>query len=149
MGSHQRIAIAASSMWKKNLGVEVRLQNQEWKTMLDTMHTGNFDMVRYAWIADYDDAGSFLNNFRTGNSENTSKYSNSAYDDALKNAAKTSDVTRRAAFYQQAEDILAQDVPAIPVYHYVRTHLVKPWVGGFNSDKLGFYFTKDMYILKH
>ena len=149
MESHQRIAIAASSMWKKNLGVEVRLQNQEWKTMLDTMHTGNFDMVRYAWIADYDDAGSFLNNFRTGNSENTSKYSNSAYDDALKNAAKTSDVTRRAAFYQQAEDILAQDVPAIPVYHYVRTHLVKPWVGGFNSDKLGFYFTKDMYILKH
>ncbi len=39
--SHQRIAIAASSMWKKNLGVEAKLQNQEWKTMLDTMHTHN------------------------------------------------------------------------------------------------------------
>jgi hypothetical protein len=45
--SHQRIAIAASSMWKKNLGVEAKLQNQEWKTMLDTMHTHNFDAVRY------------------------------------------------------------------------------------------------------
>lgn len=147
--SHQRIAIAASSMWKKNLGVNAKLQNQEWKTMLDTMHTGNFDVVRYAWVADYDDAASFLNNFRTGDSENTSKYTNPAYDDALKNAAKTADLAKRGEYYQQAEDLLARDVPAIPVYHYVRTHLVKPWVGGFSSDKLGFYYTKDMYILKH
>lgn len=147
--SHQRIAIAASSMWKKNLGVEAKLQNQEWKTMLDTMHTHNFDAVRYAWIADYDDAATFLNNFRTGDSENTSQYSNPAYDEALRNAAKASDTTARGKFYQQAEDLLGQDVPAIPVYHYVRTHLVKPWVGGFTPDKLGYYYSKDMYIKKH
>lgn len=149
METHQRIAIAASSMWKKNLGVEAKLQNQEWKTMLDTMHTGNFDAVRYAWIADYDDAATFLNNFRTGSSENTSKYSNSAYDEALDNAAKAKDVAERGKYYQQAEDILARDVPAIPVYHYVRTHLVKPWVGGFNPDPLGYYLTQDIYIKKH
>lgn len=147
--SHQRIAIAASSMWKKNLGVEAKLQNQEWKTMLDTMHTHNFDAVRYAWIADYDDAATFLNNFRTGDSENTSQYSNPAYDEALRNAAKASDTMTRGKFYQQAEDLLGQDVPAIPVYHYVRTHLVKPWVGGFTPDKLGYYYSKDMYIKKH
>ena len=147
--SHQRVAIAASSMWKKNLGVEAKLQNQEWKTMLDTMHTHNFDAVRYAWIADYDDAATFLNNFRTGDSENTSQYSNPAYDEALKNAAKASDGVTRGKYYQQAEDLLAKDVPAVPVYHYVRTHLVKPWVGGFTPDKLGYYFTKVMYIKKH
>ncbi|MGU9935947.1 ABC transporter substrate-binding protein [Enterobacter asburiae] len=147
--SHQRIAIAASSMWKKNLGVDAKLQNQEWKTMLDTMHTHNFDAVRYAWIADYDDAVTFLNNFRTGDSENTSQYSNPEYDRALLNAAKAKSAEERGKFYQQAEDLLGRDVPAIPVYHYVRTHLVKPWVGGFTPDKLGYYFTKDMYIKKH
>lgn len=147
--THQRIAIAASSMWKKNLGVEAKLQNQEWKTMLDTMHTGNFDAVRYAWIADYDDAASFLNTYRTGDSENTSKYSNPAYDEALRNAAKAATVAERGKYYQQAEDMLGQDVPAIPVYHYVRTHLVKPWVGGFVSGSLGNYYSKDMYIKKH
>ncbi|WP_045854691.1 ABC transporter substrate-binding protein [Raoultella terrigena] len=147
--SHQRVAIAASSMWKKNLGVEAKLQNQEWKTMLDTMHTHNFDAVRYAWIADYDDAATFLNNFRSGDSENTSQYSNPAYDEALRNAAKAPDVASRGKFYQQAEDLLGKDVPAVPVYHYVRTHLVKPWVGGFTPDKLGYYFTRDMYIKKH
>lgn len=147
--SHQRIAIAAASMWKKNLGVEARLQNQEWKTMLDAKRTGNFDAVRYAWIADYDDATTFLNNFRTGDSSNTSRYSNPAYDAALLNAAKAPDIAARGRYYQQAEDLLAQDVPSIPVYHYVRSHLVKPWVGGFTPDRLGYYFTKDMYIKKH
>ncbi len=149
METHQRLAIAVSSMWKKNLGVEAKLQNQEWKTMLDTMHTGNFDAVRYAWIADYDDAATFLNNFRTGDSENTSKYSNPAYDEVLHNAAKAKDVAERGRYYQQAEDMLAQDVPAIPLYHYVRTHLVKPWVGGFEPDRLGRFYTKDLYIKKH
>lgn len=147
--SHQRIAIAASSMWKKNLGVEAKLQNQEWKTMLDTMHTHNFDAVRYAWIADYDDAATFLNNFRTGDSQNTTQYSNPDYDRALVDAAKSKTAQERGKFYQQAEDLLGRDVPAIPVYHYVRTHLVKPWVGGFTPDKLGYYYTKDMYIKKH
>ncbi|WP_330986052.1 MULTISPECIES: ABC transporter substrate-binding protein [Enterobacterales] len=147
--SLKRVAIAASSMWKKNLGVEAKLQNQEWKTMLDTMHTGNFDVVRYSWIADYDDASSFLNNFRTGDSQNTAKYSNKDFDNALLEASKATDVAKRGEYYQKAEDILAKDVPTIPVYHYVRTHLVKPWVGGFTPDKLGFYFTKDMYIIKH
>ncbi len=90
--------------------------------MLDTMHTHNFDAVRYAWIADYDDAATFLNNFRTGDGENTSQYSNPAYDEALKNAAKASDGVARGKYYQQAEDLLAKDVPAVPVYHYVRTH---------------------------
>ncbi|SCC42183.1 ABC transporter substrate-binding protein [Kosakonia oryziphila] len=149
METHQRIAIAASSMWKKNLGVEAKLQNQEWKTMLDTMHTGNFDAVRYAWIADYNDASTFLNTFRTGDSENTSKYSNPAYDEAMQNAAKAKDIAERGKYYQQVEDLLGQDVPAIPVYHYVRTHLVKPWVGGFAPDSLGVYLTKDLYIKKH
>lgn len=147
--SHKRIAIAVSSMWSKNLGVEAKLQNQEWKTMLDTMHSGNFDAVRYAWIADYDDAATFLNNFRTGDSENTSQYSNAAYDDALKHAAKADNVAERGRYYQQAEDRLATDVPAIPVYHYVLAQLVKPYVGGYAPNSLAFYYTKDMYIKKH
>src|SRR5690606_39986766 len=53
------------------------------------LHTHNFDAVRYAWIADYDDAATFLNNFRTGDSQNTTQYSNPDYDRALVNAAKS------------------------------------------------------------
>ena len=144
--SHQRIAIAASSMWKKNLGVEARLQKQEWKTLLDAKRTGNFDVVRYSWIADYDDAISFLNNFRTGDAQNTTKYSNPAYDDILDKASLAGSHEERRKYYQQAEDILARDVPTIPVFHSVRINLVKPYVGGYLPDALGRYFTQDMYI---
>jgi oligopeptide transport system substrate-binding protein len=122
-------------MWKKNLGVEAKLQNQEWKTMLDTMHTHNFDAVRYAWIADYDDAATFLNNFRTGDS-NTSQYSNPDYDEAL--AMRRKPKPRRAGQILPAGGRSAgRDVPAIPVYHYVRTHLVKPWVGDLRRISWG------------
>ena len=147
--SHQRIAIAASSMWRKNLGVEVKLHNQEWKTMLDTMHGGGFDLVRYAWVADYDDASTFLNNFRTGDSENTSLYANPDYDRTLALAARSGTAAQRGRYYQQAEDILARDVPAIPVYHYVSVQLVKPYIGGFSPSPLGVYYTKDLYVVKH
>ncbi|NIF60581.1 oligopeptide ABC transporter substrate-binding protein OppA [Enterobacter sp. Ap-916] len=147
--SHQRIAIAASSMWKKNIGVEAKLQNQEWKTMLDTKRTGNYDLVRYGWIADYDDAATYLNNFRTGDSQNSSKYSNPAYDEIIAKASQATTQEERAKYYQQAEDILAKDVPTIPVYHYVKVQLVKPYVGGYAPSTLGKYLTQDLYIKKH
>lgn len=147
--SHQRIAIAASSMWKKNIGVEAKLQNQEWKTMLDTKRSGNYDLVRYSWIADYDDAATFLNNFRTGDSQNTSKYSNPTYDEIIAKASQASSPEERAKDYQQAEDILAKDVPVIPVYQYVKVQLVKPYVGGYAPSMLGKYLTQDLYIKKH
>ncbi|NIF32464.1 oligopeptide ABC transporter substrate-binding protein OppA [Enterobacter sp. Cy-643] len=147
--SHQRIAIAASSMWKKNIGVEAKLQNQEWKTMLDTKRTGNYDLVRYGWIADYDDAATYLNNFRTGDSQNSSKYSNPAYDEIIAKASQATTLDERAKYYQQAEDILAKDVPTIPVYHYVKVQLVKPYVGGYAPNTLGKYLTQDLYIKKH
>ncbi|EPF18765.1 Periplasmic oligopeptide-binding protein precursor [Cedecea davisae] len=147
--SHQRIAIAASSMWKKNVGVEAKLQNQEWKTMLDTKRTGNYDLVRYGWIADYDDAATYLNNFRTGDSQNSSKYSNPAYDEIIAKASQATTLEERAKYYQQAEDILAKDVPTIPIYHYVKVQLVKPYVGGYAPSTLGKYLTQDLYIKKH
>jgi oligopeptide transport system substrate-binding protein len=103
--------------------------------------------VRYAWIADYDDAATFLNNFRTGDSENTSSTA-IRLTMRLAKCGQSKQLAERGKYYQQAEDLLGQDVPAIPVYHYVRTHLVKPWVGGLRRISWGIN-TKDMYIKKH
>ena len=105
--------------------------------------------MRYSWIADYDDAMSFLNNFRTGDAQNTTKYSNPLYDSILVKASQADSVEKRRKFYQQAEAILAKDVPTIPVFHAVRVNLVKPYIGGYSPDSLGRYLTQDMYIIKH
>ncbi|WP_312464509.1 peptide ABC transporter substrate-binding protein, partial [Pantoea endophytica] len=58
--SHQKIAIAVASMWKKNLGVDVTLQNQEWKTYIDSRNSGSFDVIRASWIGDYNEPSTFL-----------------------------------------------------------------------------------------
>lgn len=58
--NHQKIAIAVASMWKKNLGVDVKLQNQEWKTYIDSRNTGNFDVIRASWVGDYNEPSTFL-----------------------------------------------------------------------------------------
>ncbi|CAM3718991.1 ABC transporter substrate-binding protein [Rouxiella silvae] len=148
--SHQHIAIAASSMWKKNLGVTAVLQNQEWKTMLDTMHQGNYDVVRYAWIADYNEPSTFLNTFRSDNSENTPKFSNAEYDKVLDDALAATSKDQVEKDYQKAEDILSSQAPIVPLYHYVSAKLVKPFIGGFdNHDPQGRVYAKDLYVIKH
>ncbi|WP_340610933.1 peptide ABC transporter substrate-binding protein [Xenorhabdus bharatensis] len=141
--SHQKIAIAVSSMWKKSLGVEVTLQNQEWKVMLDNMHQGKFEVIRRAWIADYNSPMSFLNMFMSGQVKNTALYENSDYDEAVKKASETNNVL----YQQKGLDIITTDSPIIPIYYYVNSKMVKPYVGGFYVTPMGYVSTKDLYII--
>ncbi|MBD2820258.1 oligopeptide ABC transporter substrate-binding protein OppA [Xenorhabdus sp. 42] len=143
--SHKKIAIAASSMWKKNLGVNVVLHNQEWKVMLDTMHQGNFELVRYTWVADFNSPISFLDIFTSGNIQNTPKYKNKHFDNLIFKAKETNELK----YYQQASDIFNHDVPVIPFYYYVNVKLVKPYVGGYYINPMGYISTKDLYIIQH
>ncbi|MBD2795343.1 oligopeptide ABC transporter substrate-binding protein OppA [Xenorhabdus sp. 18] len=142
---HKKIAIAASSAWRKNLGVEVVLQNQESKTQNDSMAQGDFELTRYAWNADYNSPTSFLDIFTSGNTNNYTKYQNKVFDQWALKADETND----PADYQRAIDILNQEMPAIPVYYYVRVKLVKPYIGGFHIDSMGNMPTKDLYVINH
>ncbi|MDC9595120.1 ABC transporter substrate-binding protein, partial [Xenorhabdus sp. IM139775] len=142
---HKKIAIAVASMWKKNLGVNAALQNQEWKVMLDNMHQGKFDVIRRAWVADYDSPMTYLSIFLAKQVKNTSMYENHKFDQFLEKAEKTN----MKDYYQQASDILTKDAPAIPIYFYVNHNMVKPYIGGFNINSRGEFFTKDLYIIKH
>ncbi|QKJ87311.1 Oligopeptide ABC transporter, periplasmic oligopeptide-binding protein OppA [Paramixta manurensis] len=147
---HKKLAIAAASIWKKNLGVDVKLRNEEWKTFLDTRHQGNFDVARAGWCADYNEPTSFLNIMLTGGSSNTAFYSNKAYDQAIADSLKVSTEAERSALYQKAEQILDKDSGIVPVYYYVNTRLVKPWVGGYTGkDVMDQTYDKNLYIIKH
>lgn len=85
---HKKLAIAAASIWKKNLGVDVKLENQEWKTFLDSRHQGNFDVARAGWCADYNEPSSFLNIMLSGSSNNTSHYKSPAFDKLISDTLK-------------------------------------------------------------
>ncbi|CAM3855512.1 periplasmic murein peptide-binding protein precursor [Xenorhabdus thuongxuanensis] len=142
---HKKIAIAVSSMWKKNLDIKAVLQNQEWKVMLDNMHQGKFDVIRRAWVADYNSPMTFLSIFSSNQVKNTSMYENVEFDKLVEKASSNN----AKDYYQQASDILTKELPAIPIYFYVNHNMVKPYVGGFNINTRGEYFTKDLYIIEH
>lgn len=69
--NHKKNAVAAAALWKEALGfVNVTLTNQEWKTYLDTRCNQRQQMARGGWCADYNEASTFLNTFKSNNSNN-------------------------------------------------------------------------------
>lgn len=147
---HKKLAIAAASIWKKNLGANVKLENQEWKTFLDTRHQGNYDVSRAGWCADYNEPTSFLNMVLSDSSNNTVHYKSPAFDKLIADTLKVTDEAQRSELYSKAEQQLDKDSAIVPVYCYVNARLVKPWVGGYSGkDPMDNIHVKDLYIIKH
>ncbi|HCR4042895.1 oligopeptide ABC transporter substrate-binding protein OppA [Citrobacter freundii] len=147
---HKKLAIAAASIWKKNLGANVKLENQEWKTFLDTRHQGNYDVSRAGWCADYNEPTSFLNMVLSDSSNNTVHYKSPVFDKLIADTLKVTDEAQRSELYSKAEQQLDKDSAIVPVYYYVNARLVKPWVGGYSGkDPMDNIHVKDLYIIKH
>lgn len=147
---HKKLAIAAAAIWKKNLGVQVNLENQEWKTYLDSRHQGNFTIARASWCADYNEPSSFLNYFLSDSSTNTSFYQSAQFDGLMKAALLATDAATRTKNYQLAEQWLDKDSVSVPVFYFMNTRLVKPWIGGYSGkDPLDKIHDKNLYIIKH
>lgn len=141
-------AIAAASMWKKSIGANVTLQNQEWKTALENRNQGNYQVARATWCADYNEPTSFLNSFLSKSSLNTIFYENKAYDDTLNNALLALDNGARHQLYQRAEALLDKDSAIVPVYYRVSVRLVSPKVGGFTGKDPFDYTDLKRYFIK-
>jgi oligopeptide transport system substrate-binding protein len=148
--NHKRVSVAIASMWKQVLGVESSLENQEWKVFLQTRRAKETTQVfRAGWIGDYNDAYSFAQLMHAKNEQNDSGYASPEYDSLLDRTAMEGDPDERARLMEAAERRLLEDMPIIPVYFYVSKHLVKPWVGGYQSNIMDHHYTKNQFILKH
>lgn len=133
--NHKRIAIAVASMWKKELGVQAELFNQEVTPHYNNLEENNFDVARAAWIADYNDAQNFLYllETRTGR-QNYGRWSNEEFDSLMEQAANTTDMDKRAELMRHAEAIAMEEQPDIPIYYYVSKNLVSTHVKGWEPN---------------
>ncbi len=129
--SHRIIAEAIQQMWKTSLGIDITLLNQEWKVYLDSQNTGNYQLARAGWIGDYPDPNTFLDLWTTGGGNNQTGWSNATYDDLLRSAASATNDTERATDYQQMEQIVADELPVIPIYFYTHVYALNPKVKGW------------------
>ena len=141
--AHQKIAVAVQQMWKQKLGVDLTPQNFEWQVHTDKMLAGDFEMARYAWCADYNEASTFLDLFTTYSGHNDGKFDNPDYDKLMKDAKTMADPNPN---YAKAEEILAAEMPVIPIYHYAKVDMIKPDIKGLpTADVMQNWYAKELY----
>jgi oligopeptide transport system substrate-binding protein len=144
--NHKKIAVALAAMWKK-LGVDVELVNIELKVHYANLRQANFQMGRAGWIADYNDAQSFLFLSQTSTRQhNYSRFSNSDFDKLMDQASVTSDVEKRAQILQQAEAILLKELPVLPLYFYVTKQMVSSKVKGWIDNPFDVHHVRDLSL---
>ena len=144
--NHKIIAEAIQQMWKRNLGVEIELVNQDWKVYLASMTNLDYQMARAGWIGDYPDPHSFLDCFLTGGGNNRTGWSNKRYDELIARATRIRSRTDRMAIYQKAESILMDELPILPIYVYTKKYLLRPEVKGWYPNILDTHPFQGVYL---
>lgn len=145
--NHRAIAEAIQAMLQQNLGVQIRLQNQEWKVYLDTQHkTHDFTLQRAGWLADYVDPHVFLEIWETGNGNNDTLWGNAEYDKLLHQALAAKNDSERYEIYQKMDAILVDELPVIPIYYYKRVYAISPKVKGWWPTLLDNHPYKHIWI---
>lgn len=146
--THEKVALAVSSMWKEALGVEVTLIAEEHKTLLVDIEQGNTQMFRSSWAGDFADAYSFAQYFDSNFGINMPHYRNPQYDALLDRSSHEIDQSIRKKLLQDAESLLLTDLPIIPLYVHVNKHLVSPRVHGWYDNVMGVTYSKHLSLAK-
>ena len=150
------------------VGIDMKLENQEWNTFLNTRKQGDYSIARNGWLADYNDPISFLdmwistssnNDVQFGKGENANvaiynldltpygydtKVENGTwaetYDVLISTIKSCTDTDNRYAMMHMAEDMLMETGCIVPLYFYTDLYMLDDSVHGFYSNPLGFKY---------
>jgi oligopeptide transport system substrate-binding protein len=116
----QSIAVELQAMFRRELGITIQLQQQEWKVYLNSLSALDYDLCRSSWVGDYKDPNTFLDMFVTGGGNNRTGWSNHRYDELIASAARELDPQRRFDIFREAERMLiVEEAPICPLFYYV------------------------------
>ena len=135
---HKEIAQAIQAMWKKELGVEINLSNQEWKVYLNSRRTMDFTVCRAGWIGSLDPSF-FLENMLSGGANNQTGWASPEYDHLIEQARAETDPAARDEKFQRAETLLMDAAPLVPMYFYTNTYLLRPSVRGWHGNLIDYH----------
>lgn len=136
--SHQKIAVALQSMFKENLGVDIELQNVEAGVFLADQKEFKYQFSRSSFLHDYADPVNALESFITDSSMNRTTWSNPEYDQLIEKIKKETDENTRWSLLQDADKMLMDEMPVIPLYYYNQSTLEKPGVTGILRHPVGY-----------
>ena len=135
--AHKDQAEVFQEMWKKELGINVRIEQRESKTYYTRMKALEYGVVTGGWIGDYPDPTTFLDMWKTGDGSNRTGWGSKAYEAILKQAEVETDPTQRIRTLEKAEKLMLQEMPFAPVYHYNKNYLIHKDVENWNPLILG------------
>ncbi len=134
---NKKTALAVAAMWQQVFGpasIQVVSNNQEFKTFLQSRHTGSYDIARGGWFADYDSVDSYTTLHQCNSPQNNAHSCTKGYDDLLKQAQNTSDPELRVKLIRQALTLAMNDYAIIPLYQHTYFRLMNPRVKNYDID---------------
>ncbi len=134
--NHRVIAETVQEMWRRELGIELRLVNQDLKSTFAARRNGDFQLLRSDWVGDFLDPLTFLGVWTSDSGNNYTGWGNATYDSLLRRASLITDNTQRHVLFREAEKILLEEVPLIPIYHTNHIYLLKSSVQNWRPTQL-------------
>lgn len=136
--AHAAIAQFIQQGWKTELGIDVSLDNAEWQVYLDKLSALDYQIGRLGWIADYNDAYTFLEMYNSAkNGNNDTGWENAKYTELLKQSVVETDPAKRTDIMKQAEAIMIEEMPVAPIYYYTNLYIGQDYLTGMVPDGLG------------
>jgi oligopeptide transport system substrate-binding protein len=126
------VAQAVQAMWRKELGIEVEIENKEWTAYLAAMQEFEYDLASSGWIGDYLDPLTFLEMWTDGNGNNLTGWANPKFEELLKQSHQEADPAKRYALLRESETIMTAESPTLLIAWYARNYLMDPSVEGWN-----------------
>lgn len=128
--AHRALAEAIQAMWKEHLHIPARVLNQDWGVYLESQRKLDYQICRAAWVGDYLDPSTFLGMWQSGDGNNNTGWSNSRYDSLIRQSFQEGDASKRLALLHEAETLLLNEAPLLPVYWYTHSYLMRHEVKG-------------------
>ncbi|HKB56480.1 MAG TPA: peptide ABC transporter substrate-binding protein [Lacunisphaera sp.] len=137
---------ALQQMWQRELGIEVTLAPREARTHLAALAAGDYTIALVTAIPDYDGATDLFTDLRSGDPGNYPHWRNAEFDRLVAEGGRLAAVATRNTVYQQAEKLLLDELPLIPLYFNSQNFLVSPRVKNWQTDRLWTRFYRNISV---
>ncbi|RKD26744.1 hypothetical protein BEP19_16210 [Ammoniphilus oxalaticus] len=144
--AHAKIAEAMQKMWQQNLGVTTTLKSLEWETHVMEIENGNYQLARMSWLADFNDPVNFLEIYTDPQGNNNTNWTSDEYNKWITASYTEIDPRRRYQHLREAEKILMDEMPTIPIYHYAYSYAKSERLQNIYIDALGHIDFKWAYL---
>jgi len=125
------------ALYRKNLGLEIRIDAQIFKQRLAKTVAGEFDIVNAGWGPDYNDALTFGDLFASWNLNNRGRYNSQRYDELVRTAQSSLDPNTRMDAFAEMQQLIYDDVVVIPLYERGWSYVVDPRLQQMRRRSIG------------